>query len=88
MNWILRILRLAESVALKGAEPHLKGGYTPVAVGPSGCTTGVGTATVQSWGQDWRIGSTSVGVGLRVQGDSLQKYIDNARHKLIVTPDP
>jgi len=92
-NWVIgpQIGWTTDPSAPSSFGDHIKGqasGYTPVAVGPSGCTTGVGTATVQSWGQDWRIGSTSVGVGLRVQGDSLQKYIDNARHKVIVTPDP
>lgn len=70
---------------------HIQGqanGYSPLAVGPSGCSTGVGTAVVQFWGQDWRVGSTSPGVGLRVQTDSLQKYIDHAKHNNIITPYP
>ncbi len=43
---------------------------------------------VQHWGQDWRVGTTGIGAGARVQKDVLQKYISYARHNSIVTPAP
>jgi hypothetical protein len=46
-----------------------------------------GTA-VDHWGQEWRVGSTTPGLGARVQTNTLQKYIDHARHTGIVSPAP
>jgi len=43
---------------------------------------------VQHWGQDWRVGTTGIGAGARVQKDVIQKYISYARHNSIVTPAP
>lgn len=40
------------------------------------------------WGQEWRIGSLSPGLGARVQSDSLQYYVDHGRHLNIVSPAP
>jgi len=51
--------------------------------GPPRCTQ-----KIQHWGQEWRVGSTSPGNGARVQTDTIQKYIDHARHENIVSPAP
>ena len=59
--------------------------YYPSALAPR---SPLSSTKVDHWGQDWRVGSTTPGNGLRVQGDTLQKYIDHARHLSIVTPDP
>ncbi len=49
----------------------------------------VGDATaVQHWGQEWRIGSLTIGVGRRVQIDKLQKFVNHGEHQQIVTPAP
>jgi hypothetical protein len=45
-------------------------------------------AAVYHWGQDWRVGTCTIGSGPRVQGDTLQKYIDHAAHTNIYSPDP
>jgi hypothetical protein len=39
-------------------------------------------------GQEWRIGSSTIGLGARVQTDSLQYYVDHGRHLSIVSPAP
>ena len=49
----------------------------------------VGDATaVQHWGQEWRIGSLSIGAGRRVQIDTFQKFRNHAEHQPIVSPAP
>jgi hypothetical protein len=60
-------------------------GYMPTATAPQSPLNGT---TVQHWGQEWRVGSGTVGSGARVQTDNIQKYIDHARHTNIVTPAP
>jgi len=40
------------------------------------------------WGQEWRIGTLTPGLGARVQTDSLQYYDDHGRHLNIVSPAP
>ncbi len=51
------------------------------------CNASDGTA-IDHWGQDWLIGSTQIGVGVRVQSDTLQKYIGHALHTSIISPAP
>jgi hypothetical protein len=43
---------------------------------------------VMHWGQTWRVGSTTVGTGQRVQTDVIQKDVGRAEHLNIVTPAP
>jgi hypothetical protein len=45
-------------------------------------------AAVQHWGQEWRVGSTTHGMGKRVQTDTLQKYTEKADHTVITSPAP
>jgi hypothetical protein len=47
-----------------------------------------GNVAVQHWSGEWRIGSTTPGVGMRVQANTWQKYQDHARHTHVVSPDP
>ena len=58
----------------------------PIATAP--CTPSLCNTAVQHWLQEWRVGSTSPGVGLRVQTDTLQKYTDHASHQNRVSPAP
>jgi hypothetical protein len=46
------------------------------------------TTTVVHWGQEWRAGSTTSGQGARVQTDTVQEYLDHARHTGITSPAP
>ncbi|HXR96638.1 MAG TPA: hypothetical protein VN709_02235 [Terriglobales bacterium] len=41
---------------------------------------------VQHWSQTWQIGSLTIGAGVEVQSDVLQKYINAARHTSIISP--
>lgn len=43
---------------------------------------------VQHWGQEWRIGSTAIGVGSRVQTDMIVRFTNHAEEQNIVTPAP
>jgi hypothetical protein len=43
---------------------------------------------VYHWGQEWRIGTCTIGSGPRVQTDTLQKYTDHAAHIGITSPAP
>lgn len=48
-----------------------------------------GTAVaVQHWSQSWWIGTTTIGAGVRVQTDTLQKYENHAEHLVITSPAP
>ena len=49
--------------------------------------SGAGT-NVHHWGQSWYIGSTSSGVGRRVQTDTIQKKTNTAIHTGITSPVP
>lgn len=40
------------------------------------------------WGQDWHIGTCTIGSGPRVQSDIIQKWTDHALHTSIVSPAP
>jgi hypothetical protein len=46
------------------------------------------TTAVQHWGQWWYVGTTTNGLGARVQTDTLRKYVDHARHLSISSPAP
>ncbi len=48
----------------------------------------LGSTKVQHWGQEWRVGSSTSGLGARVQTDTIQKYTDHAVHQSIVSPAP
>jgi hypothetical protein len=57
-----------------------------VALPPNPTAACSGTATaVDHWGQEWKIGTTSIGVGTRVQTDTIQKYTQHAVHNSIAT---
>lgn len=43
---------------------------------------------VETWGQDWHIGTCVNGSGPRVQSDNIEKWIDHALHTQIVSPAP
>jgi hypothetical protein len=49
---------------------------------PNCGTTG---QNVIHWGQEWKVGSTQIGVGTRVQTDTLQKATQHAEHDNILT---
>ncbi len=55
---------------------------------PTSPQSPLSSTTVQHWGQEWRVGSTTSGAGARVQTDNIQKYLDHARHTNIVSPAP
>jgi hypothetical protein len=46
----------------------------------------LGNTAVYHWGQAWFVGSRTIGAGIRVQTDTIQKYRDHARHENIVSP--
>lgn len=48
----------------------------------------LGSTKVYHWGQQWFVGSSTVGSGRRVQSNTLQKYTDHATHENIVSPNP
>jgi len=58
-------------------------GCTPPLTNPQNplSTTGVDYAS-----QTWRLGSTTIGVGVIVQTDTQQRYVDHGRHLGIVSP--
>jgi hypothetical protein len=43
-------------------------------------------AAVYHRGQEWRLGTCTIGSGPRVQTDTLQKYVDHAAHNRIFSP--
>lgn len=45
-------------------------------------------AAVQHWGQEWRIGTCTIGSGPRVETNTLQKYTDHAAYTGVTTPAP
>lgn len=58
-------------------------GFTPTATAPG---SPLGAHATQHWGQAWYIGSTTPGKGTKVQTNTLQKYLDHARHTGIKSP--
>ncbi|MEK6320393.1 MAG: hypothetical protein AABN33_01790 [Acidobacteriota bacterium] len=58
----------------------------PLSTAP--CSPSLCNTKVHHWSQDWRVGSTSIGVGVRVQTDTLQKYTDHGSHQNRVSPAP
>jgi len=65
------------------AGPLLSGGPVPTPTAPAG-----GTTKVFHWGQAFWVGSSSSGLGARVQTDTQQFYIDHGRHLSPVSPAP
>jgi hypothetical protein len=47
-----------------------------------------GSVKVCHWGQDIFVGSTTPGLGRRVQSNVQQKYTDHAAHENIISPNP
>jgi hypothetical protein len=43
---------------------------------------------VDHWGQEWRVGTLTIGSGARVQTDTIQKYTNHAEHQHITSPAP
>jgi len=62
---------------------HITGPAVAVA-NPTPVCVAAGQA-VQHWGQEWKIGSTTVGSGTRVQTDILTRFTQHAEHDSIVT---
>ncbi|HET9784439.1 MAG TPA: hypothetical protein VFP94_05690 [Terriglobales bacterium] len=58
----------------------------PLPVPTPGYNGLVPTVKVINDGQIWRVGSSSSGAGVTVQLDTLQKYVNAARHEAITTP--
>jgi hypothetical protein len=52
----------------------------------SGPKNPLSTSTVDHSTQTWRVGSSAVGVGVEVQYDTLQRYVDHGRHNGVVSP--
>jgi hypothetical protein len=64
-------------------QGELSGRYpTPQSPGSAGAVK------VYHWGQAIFVGSTTVGLGRRVQTDTLQKYSDRAAHENVTSPNP
>jgi hypothetical protein len=57
--------------------------HTPTPQNPQ---TPVGSHKVQHWEQEWYIGSTTPGVGTKVQTNTIQKYRDHADHENVKSP--
>jgi hypothetical protein len=55
---------------------------------PTPSCAGTSTTKVQHWGQEWRVGTLTIGSGPRVQTDTIQKYIDHAVDLSITSPAP
>ena len=66
---------------------HIEGMNLSASPKPVPTCNGSSTA-VQHWGQEWLIGSLTIGSGTLVQTDTLQKYIGYAAHLGIVSPVP
>jgi hypothetical protein len=65
----------------------IQGEQTSLPPNPVPSCTGPSTA-VQHWGQEFRVGSTTIGVGKRVQTNTLKKFLNHAEHQQIVSPAP
>jgi hypothetical protein len=59
--------------------------YTGTGANPVVNCSGPHTAVVH-WAQQWRFGSTTPGQGQLVQADMLQKYLNDANHTNVVSP--
>ncbi len=46
------------------------------------------STAIQHWGQEWWVGSATIGVGRRAQTNTLQKYKGRAAHTSIMSPAP
>jgi len=57
--------------------------YLPTPQAPQ---TPLGNQKIQHWEQEWYIGSTTPGVGTKVQTDTIQKYRDHADHDNVKSP--
>jgi hypothetical protein len=66
-------------------ESNLAAGI-PLSSAP--CSPTLCNTPVQHWPQEWRVGSTVIGVGVRVQTDTIQKYTDHASVQNRVSPAP
>ena len=71
-----------------GFSDFLQGEAFSLPAVPTPSCQGTSTTTVEHWGQEWWIGSLTTGSGVRVQTDTLQKYLDHALHLNIVSPAP
>lgn len=67
------------------APPLLSQGPTPIPVSPESPLSGI---KIFHLDQQWRAGSSSIGVGYPMQLDVIQLYLDHGRHLSIVTPVP
>ena len=54
---------------------------------PTPVCAGNGTQQ-QHWGQEFRVGSMTVGLGVRVQTDAIVRFTDHAEHQNKVSPVP
>lgn len=55
---------------------------------PTNPQTPLGTTKVDHATQEWRMGSTTVGQGVKVQTNTLQRFTDHGTHTNIVSPSP
>jgi hypothetical protein len=59
--------------------------WIPVPVPSAGACPPCSTA-VDHWEQTWQVGSLTIGAGMEVQADTIQKYQDGAVHVSITSP--
>lgn len=60
--------------------------YTPLAINP--CQPTLCSTKVVHRGQEFKAGSTSIGLGYRVQSNTQQYYTDHGRHNNRISPSP
>lgn len=68
-----------------GIDKSNAGPPTPQALAPQ---NPLSTDKVDHWRQDWYVGGSGFGGGMRVQRDTVQRYEDHGRDENIVTPFP
>jgi hypothetical protein len=59
-------------------------GLTPAVINP--CSPTLCSIVVDYWDGEWRVGSTTPGLGVRVQTNRWRRYTDHGEHINIVSP--
>ncbi len=54
---------------------------------PTGPGEQLGSSLVVEWGQRWRVGTTTSGLGAAVQSDTFERFVDHGEHSAITSPD-
>jgi hypothetical protein len=57
---------------------HIVAGQNPVPLNPQNPLSGT---KVDHWTQEWYVGSTAVGLGVKVKTNTFQRYLDHGRHE-------